>query len=204
MSRSLDPVHTLHSCTNAVLVWNGIYFYGSFPCVHTQEITTDVFGNALKLSLTNSSRTWHANTKKKKPSGDLYFGFILQREKTPLRRAAKNLPISTLGDMVSRKSRQLSARKAVVVHIQDKSFDSFADNMIKLSLNKQNRLVCQLGPALFFFRFWFDYLVSGSKSYRDFRVKATDHHEQKYVFGLHETSKTGAGAKIISSLVFSA
>ena len=91
--------------------------------------------------------------KKKKPSGDLYFGFILQREKTPLRRAAKNLPISTLGDMVSRKSRQLSARKAVVVHIQDKSFDSFADNMIKLSLNKQNRLVCQLGPALFFFRF---------------------------------------------------
>ena len=142
--------------------------------------------------------------KKKKPSGDLYFGFILQREKTPLRRAAKNLPISTLGDMVSRKSRQLSALKAVVVHIQDKSFDSFADNMIKLSLNKQNRLVCQLGPALFFFRFWFDYLVSGSKSYRDFRVKATDHHEQKFVFGLHETSKTGAGAKIISSLVFSA
>lgn len=62
--------------------------------------------------------------------------------KSPLRRAAKNLPVTTLGDMVSRKSRQLTARKAVVVHIQDKSFDSFADDMIKLSLNKQNRLVC--------------------------------------------------------------
>ena len=73
--------------------------------------------------------------------------------KTPSRWAARNLPFTTLGDMVSRKSRQLTARKAVVVNIQDKSFDSIPDNMMKLSLNKQNRLVCQLGPALFFFRF---------------------------------------------------
>lgn len=73
--------------------------------------------------------------------------------KTPSRWAAKNLPFTTLEDMVSRKSRQLTARKAVVVNIQDKSFDSIPDNMMKLSLNKQNRLVCQLGPALFFFKF---------------------------------------------------
>lgn len=85
-------------------------------------------------------------TQKQKPSGDLYFGFVHQRGENPL-------PLTTLGDMVSRKSRQLKARKAVVVYIQYKSFDSFEDNMIKLSLNKQNRSVCQLGPTLFFFRF---------------------------------------------------
>ena len=96
--------------------------------------------------------------------------------KTPSRWAAKNLPFTTLGDMVSRKSRQLTARKAVVVNIQDKSSDSFADNVIKLSLNKQNRLVCQLGPALFFFRFWFDYLISGPKRYRNSRATAPDYH----------------------------
>lgn len=96
--------------------------------------------------------------------------------KTPSWWAAKNLPFTTLGDMVSRKSRQLTARKAVVVNIQNKSFDSFPDNMMKLSLNKQNRLVCQLRPALFFFRFWFDYLISGPKRYRDPRATAPDHH----------------------------
>lgn len=96
--------------------------------------------------------------------------------KTPSWWAAKNLPFTTLGDMVSRQSRQLTARKAVVVNIQNKSFDSFPDNMMKLSLNKQNRLVCQLGPALFFFRFWFDYLISGPKRYQDPWATAPDHH----------------------------
>ena len=35
---------------------------------------------------------------------------------------------------------------------------------------KQNVVVCQPGPALLFFTFRFEYLISGPKSYRDFRV----------------------------------
>ena len=34
---------------------------------------------------------------------------------------------------------------------------------------KQNAVVCQPGPALLFFLFRFEYLISGPKSYRDFR-----------------------------------
>ena len=34
---------------------------------------------------------------------------------------------------------------------------------------KQNGVVCQPGPALLFFIFRFEYLISGPKSYRDFR-----------------------------------
>ena len=34
---------------------------------------------------------------------------------------------------------------------------------------KQNRVVCKPGPALLFFTFRFEYLISGPKSYRDFR-----------------------------------
>ena len=34
---------------------------------------------------------------------------------------------------------------------------------------KQNRVVCQPGPALLFFIFRFEYFISGPKSYRDFR-----------------------------------
>ena len=34
---------------------------------------------------------------------------------------------------------------------------------------KQNAVVCQPGPALFFLIFRFEYLISGPKSYRDFR-----------------------------------
>ena len=38
--------------------------------------------------------------------------------------------------------------------------------MIKLSVNKPNGLVYQPEPALLFFRFSFEYLISGPKSYR--------------------------------------
>ena len=34
---------------------------------------------------------------------------------------------------------------------------------------KQNGVVCQPGTALLFFIFRFEYLISGPKSYRDFR-----------------------------------
>ena len=34
---------------------------------------------------------------------------------------------------------------------------------------KQNGVVCLPGPALLFFIFRFEYLISGPKSYRDFR-----------------------------------
>ena len=34
---------------------------------------------------------------------------------------------------------------------------------------KQNGVVCKPGPALLFFLFRFEYLISGPKSYRDFR-----------------------------------
>ena len=34
---------------------------------------------------------------------------------------------------------------------------------------KQNGVVCKPGPALLFFRFRFEYLTSGPKSYQDFR-----------------------------------
>ena len=34
---------------------------------------------------------------------------------------------------------------------------------------KQNEVVCCPGPVPLFFLFWFEYLVSGLKSYRDFR-----------------------------------
>ena len=40
------------------------------------------------------------------------------------------------------------AQKTIVVQVQDKAFNSFADNMIKLSLVST---VCKLGPALSFF-----------------------------------------------------
>ena len=34
---------------------------------------------------------------------------------------------------------------------------------------KQNGVVCLPGPALLFFMFRFEYLISGPKSYQDFR-----------------------------------
>ena len=37
-----------------------------------------------------------------------------------------------------------------------------------ISLTKQTGLVCWLVPALLFFRFWFEYLFLGSKSYRNY------------------------------------
>ena len=45
---------------------------------------------------------------------------------------------------------------------------SFASN-VKKKLTKKNGVFCWLGPALLFFIFRFEYLISGPKSYRDFR-----------------------------------
>ena len=54
--------------------------------------------------------------------------------------------------------------------MQDRGFNSFAFNMIKLSVDeKKKRAVCSPGPALLFFVFRFENLMSGPKSYRDFR-----------------------------------
>ena len=41
---------------------------------------------------------------------------------------------------------------------------------------KQNGVVCLPGPALLFFIFRFEYLISGPKSYRDVR-EATPRHQ---------------------------
>lgn len=175
MSRSFVHTALAHQCRSRLK---------SHLLLRVVSLCFQVFGNALELRATkgrliNSAHTWHANTyyAKKKSQVEICISVsFTSGGKTPSWWAAKNLPFTTLGDMVSRTSRQLTARKAVVVNIQNKSFDSFPDNMMKLSLNKQNRLVCQLRPALFFFRFWFDYLISGPKRYRDPRATAPDHH----------------------------
>ena len=41
---------------------------------------------------------------------------------------------------------------------------------------KQNGVLCWPGPALLFFIFRFGYLISGAKSYRDFRETGPRHH----------------------------
>ena len=53
--------------------------------------------------------------------------------------------------------------------MQDKGFNSFASNMINLSVNETKWSILLAGPALLFFLFRFEYLISGPKSYRDFR-----------------------------------
>ena len=61
------------------------------------------------------------------------------------------------------------APKAVVVYMQDRNFNSFASNMIKLSVNEKNEVFCWPEPALLLILlFRFEYLISGLKSYRDF------------------------------------
>ena len=61
------------------------------------------------------------------------------------------------------------ARKAVDVYMQDRSFNSFASNMIKLSVNETKwSILLARTRALIFFLFRFEYLISGPKSYRDF------------------------------------
>ena len=52
------------------------------------------------------------------------------------------------------------ARKAVVVYMQDRGFNSFASNMIKLSVN-DTKWSSLPGPALLFFIFRFENLISG-------------------------------------------
>ena len=59
--------------------------------------------------------------------------------------------------------------KAVVVYVQDRGFNSFESNMIKLSVNETKWSSCSPGPALLFFIFRFQYLISGPKSYQGIR-----------------------------------
>ena len=53
------------------------------------------------------------------------------------------------------------ARQAVSVYIKDRGFNGFASNMIKLSVNESNGVVCQPGFALLFFIFRFENLIPG-------------------------------------------
>ena len=55
-------------------------------------------------------------------------------------------------------------RKAV--YIQDRGFDSFEDNMIKLAINQKSGLACKLWPALLFFRLLENWM-GGPKSYTE-------------------------------------
>ena len=41
--------------------------------------------------------------------------------------------------------------------------------LLQINMIKLKELVCQLDPALLFFTFWFEYIISGQKSYRAFR-----------------------------------
>ena len=60
------------------------------------------------------------------------------------------------------------AWKAVAVHIQDGSLNSFADNVMKLLFKKTNGPVCRQGLMPSLVRFWLKRLISGPKRYRDF------------------------------------
>ena len=54
--------------------------------------------------------------------------------------------------------------------MQDRGFNSFASNMMKLAvLMKQNEAVCYPGPVLLFFIFQFENMILGPESYRDFQ-----------------------------------
>ena len=58
------------------------------------------------------------------------------------------------------------ARKVILVYMQDRGFNSFASNMIKLSVNEPKRSsLLALTRALF----RSEYLILGPKSYRNFR-----------------------------------
>ena len=59
------------------------------------------------------------------------------------------------------------ARKTVVFRMQDKGFNGFASNKIKLSVNETKWSSCL--AVLLFFLFHFEYLISGAKNYRGFR-----------------------------------
>ena len=53
--------------------------------------------------------------------------------------------------------------------MQDRGFNSFVSNVIKLSANETEWSSLLAGPALLFFTFRFEGVFSGPKSYRDFR-----------------------------------
>ena len=56
---------------------------------------------------------------------------------------------------------------------QDRGFKRFAEHeKTQYHLTKQNGLVCWLGTAFVFFRFWFKYLFLCRKGYRDFEKRA--------------------------------
>ena len=59
-------------------------------------------------------------------------------------------------------------REAVVVYMQDRSFNSFASNMIKLSVNETKWSILLARTSALFLLFRFGYLISCPKSYRDF------------------------------------
>ena len=75
----------------------------------------------------------------------------------------------SLQEPVSQSPDNQRARKAVVVYMQGRSFNSFASNMIKLSVNetKRSSLLARPTPLLLIFRF--ENLISGPKRYLGFR-----------------------------------
>ena len=54
---------------------------------------------------------------------------------------------------------------------------------------KQNGVVCEPGPALLFFIFRFEYLISGPKSYRDFRETGPWGGDRSVLHGSEATPK---------------
>ena len=67
---------------------------------------------------------------------------------------------------------------------------------------KQNGVVCLPGPALLFFIFRFEYLVSGPLSYRDFRETSPLGSRTAILFSRH--NDTGSrGVLTIEKILFS-
>ena len=61
--------------------------------------------------------------------------------------------------------------KTAVVYIRDQGSNSFTDNTLNSNyqLTKQDGLVCSQGPMFLIYIAWLEYLISGLKSYWDFR-----------------------------------
>ena len=72
------------------------------------------------------------------------------------------MPREDSGALFSKVPNNLQARKGVVAYIQDQGFNSFADNMIKSSVNKTKWTgLSAVGSAHLFFRFLLEYLMFG-------------------------------------------
>ena len=69
----------------------------------------------------------------------------------------------SLQEPVSQSPDNQRARKAVVVYMQGRSFNSFASNMIKLSVNETKRSSLLARPTPLFLIFRFENLISGPK-----------------------------------------